>query len=127
MSLGGPMLKSIIKSLKKNIKGILLMSITAVCLCVGQLLWKTMTQFDLNREILQFILGFMVCGGGGIAMVYAYRCGELSVIHPMNSMSYVFSSILAVEVLHEDMTPLKIVGIVLIILGVILIGGSDEV
>jgi drug/metabolite transporter (DMT)-like permease len=116
-----------LNSLKKNSKGMLLISITSICLCVGQLLWKTMTQFDKTREIIQFILGFMVCGGGGIAMTYAYRTGNLSVIHPMNSLSYVFSSILAVVVLHEQMTPLKIVGILVIITGVILIGGSDEV
>lgn len=121
------MYKSLINSLKKNYKGILLMSITAACLCTGQLLWKTMARYDTTREILQLILGFMVCGGGGIAMVYAYRYGELSVIHPMTSMSYVFSSILAVTVLHEDMTPLKIAGTIVIIAGVILIGGSDNV
>jgi uncharacterized membrane protein len=116
-----------LNSLKKNRKGILLITITALCLCTGQLLWKTMSQYDITREIIQLLLGFAVCGGGGIAMVYAYRCGELSVIHPMNSMSYVFSSILAVAVLHEDMTPMKIIGILTIISGVILIGGSDEV
>ena len=116
-----------LNSLKKNSKGILLISITAICLCVGQLLWKTMTQYDQTRMIIQLLLGFFICCGGGISMVYAYRTGELSVIHPMNSMSYVFSSIIAVVVLHEQMTPLKIIGILLIIGGVIMIGGSDDI
>ncbi len=116
-----------LNSLKKNGKGILLILITASCLCIGQLLWKTMTWYDRPRMILQFLLGFVVCGGGGIAMTYAYRMGELSVIHPMNSISYVFSSIIAVTVLGEVMSVQKIIGILVIIAGVILIGGSDEV
>ncbi|HNY00186.1 MAG TPA: EamA family transporter [Oscillospiraceae bacterium] len=116
-----------LNSLKKNGKGMLLILITALCLCVGQLLWKTMRDFDHTRMMVQFLLGFAICGGGGIAMTYAYRMGELSVIHPMNSISYVFSSIIAVTVLGEAMTAQKIIGVVVIIAGVILIGGSDEV
>ena len=104
-----------LNSLKKNRNGILLILISATCLCVGQLLWKTMEQFDHTRMIVQFVLGFGVCGIGGIAMTYAYRMGELSVIHPMNSISYVFSSIIAVTVLGEAMTAQKIIGVVVII------------
>jgi len=55
-------------------------------------------------------------------MILAYRHGEISVLQPINSMSYVFSTILAVLVLHERVPPVTVIGIVLIISGVIVIG-----
>ncbi len=115
-----------LQSLKKNGKGIALMLICSLCLCSSQLLWKTMGNYEMPRSIIQLMIGFVICGGGGIAMVYAYRCGELSVIHPLNSASYVFSTILSVAVLHEPLVPLKVIGIAVVIVGVIFIGGSDE-
>jgi len=81
-----------------------------------------MPEYDLT-----YILGgFAVYGVGALSMILAYRYGELSVLQPMNSMSYVFSTILAVLILHEKIPLVNIAGIMLIISGVILIGVNSR-
>lgn len=59
-------------------------------------------------------------------MVLAYRYGELSVLQPINSMSYVFSTIMAILILHEQVKVINMAGIVLVISGVIVIGANSR-
>lgn len=74
---------------------------------------------------LYLLGGFAIYAAGALAMIFAYRYGDLSVLQPMNSMSYVFSTIIAIFVLHEKIPQINIVGIVLIICGVIVIGVNN--
>lgn len=115
-----------LESLRKNSKGIMFILISASCLCLEQLLWKIMGGYEPMWKYIMFASGFLLAGLGGIAMLSAYRCGELSVIQPMNSISYVFSTILSVVLLSEPLTIRELLGIVIIITGVALIGGSSE-
>lgn len=110
-----------LQSLKKNKIGILLMLVSSLFVCVGQLLWK----LSGGGLTLQLIIGFVSYGIGALLMMVAYRFGRLSVLHPMLSMSYVFSTILGIVVLSEPVGK-RIVAIILILIGVILIGGGDE-
>jgi len=122
------------ESFRKNKKGILLMLVAAVCACVGQLLWKMAAQFGGVTEIagieiegLGYMLaGFCVYGVGAIVMVLAYRYGKLSVLQPMLSMGYVLSIFLAGAVLHESVTLIKCIGVLVIIAGVVMVAGGDE-
>lgn len=109
-------------SIKKNKKGILLMLLSSLFVCTGQLLWK------LSAEGLSLclFLGFVCYGAGAIIMIVAYRYGTLSVLHPMLSLSYVFSTFLGIAVLGEPVGFKRIIAVVLILLGVIFIGGGDE-
>ena len=102
--------------------GILLMLFCAVCLSIGQLVWKLMPGYNL----LYLFCGFAIYVAGALSMIFAYRFGELSVLQPINSMSYVFSAIIAVFVLHEKMPLINIVGIVLIVSGVFVIGTNNR-
>lgn len=111
-----------LESIKKNRKGMLLMLLSSLFVCIGQLLWK------LSAEGLSIYLvpGFLCYGTGALIMLVAYRYGSLSVLHPMLSMSYVFSTILGTAVLGEVVGLKRIFAIALILLGVIFIGGGDE-
>jgi undecaprenyl phosphate-alpha-L-ara4N flippase subunit ArnE len=111
-----------IESFQKNRRGIFIMAISAICVCVGQLLWKLSTQYG----ILPLILGFFFYGIGACLMLLAYRYGSLSVLQPMLSLNYVLSMILAAWILHEEITLYKCVGVVAMIIGVVLIAGGDE-
>jgi len=115
-----------LESLKKNKKGICLILITATGLSLAQYMWKMMGGMEMPQMLIYLIAGFAIAGIGGISMIFAYKYGELSVIHPMNSFSYVISAVISVVVLHEQMTVSKALGIFIIITGVILIGGSGE-
>lgn len=111
-----------IESLKKNRLGILLMCISSVCACVGQLLWK----MSENNGIWFIIIGFCIYGIGALIMIIAYKFGSLSVLQPFLSLNYVLSTILGAVVLSEQITIAKITGVLIIITGVMLIGGGDN-
>ncbi len=110
------------ESFQKNKKGILLMLLSSICVCVGQLLWKLSAQYG----ILVMLAGFFFYGIGALVMLVAYRFGKLSVLQPMLSLNYVLSILLAAFVLKESITLWKCVGVLVIIAGVVLIAGGDE-
>ena len=102
--------------------GVLLMVVCAACLCAGQLIWK------MYDGLLPMILGFIVYVGGAGAMLYAYHFGSVSLLQPLNSISYIFSTMLGAVVLKESVTPLKVVAVVVILVGVYILaaGGKKE-
>ncbi|MDP4118453.1 MAG: EamA family transporter [Bacillota bacterium] len=120
------------ESLQRNKKGILLMMLASICVCVGQLLWKLYTNVQpsacgmFGEATLLLVTGFAIYATGAIIMIAAYKYGSLSVLQPMLSLNYVISLLLAYFVLNETISSLKIAGILLIILGVVLIGGGDK-
>lgn len=110
------------ESFAKNKKGIVMMLCAAVFACVGQLLWKMSTEDGM----LYMMIGFIFYGIGALLMLFAYRYGSVSVLQPMLSANYMLSAILGVLVLHETLSATKIIGIIIITVGVILIAGGDE-
>lgn len=111
-----------LESLKRNRKGILLMLVSSICVCIGQLLWKLSTK----QGIFIMLIGFVFYGIGALVMLLAYKYGKLSVLQPMLSLNYVLSIILARIVLNEKISVLKCIGVLVIITGVVLIAGGDE-
>jgi len=107
---------------KINYLGPFLMLLCAACLCLGQLVWKLMPGYNM----VYLFGGFAIYAAGALSMIFAYRYGELSVLQPMNSMSYVFSTILAMLILHESVTVINMIGIALVISGVIVIGTNSK-
>jgi drug/metabolite transporter (DMT)-like permease len=71
---------------------------------------------------LQIGLTLYLCGAA--LAVLALRHGELSVLWPIISLSYVWVAILAKILIHESVSPLKIAGIAVIIVGVAIMGRS---
>ena len=111
-----------LESFHKNKKGILLMLVSSICVCVGHLLWK----LSGTQGIIFMIAGFCFYGMGALVMIIAYKFGKLSVLQPMLSLNYVLSIILAAIVLKEEITILKSIGVLVIIAGVVMIAGGDE-
>lgn len=109
-------------SIKKNLPGIFLMILCNFFLSVGQLLWKLIPTYGY----LMLFVGFAAYGIGALFMLFAYRFGELSVLQPMNCFSYVFMILFAGTILHEFITVKQYLGIALIMMGVVLIGGSKR-
>lgn len=111
-----------IESIQKNKKGILLMLVSSICVCVGQLLWK----LSATQGLLFMLAGFVFYGAGALIMIIAYKFGKLSVLQPMLSLNYVLSILLAAFVLREAITLYKVIGVIIITCGVITIAGGDE-
>lgn len=111
-----------LESLKKNRKGILLMLISSIFVCIGQLLWK----ISNTNGVVFLLIGFIFYGLGALIMIVAYKFGSLSVLQPMLSLNYIFSVILAKTVLNENITLMKVIGVIIVMIGVLLIGGGDD-
>lgn len=111
------------KSNQNNIfLGITLMISAAICTSFGQLFWK------LSHAILNLYLisGFFLYFLGAVLMIIAFRFGKLSILHPLLSIGYVFSTILGSFFLGESISLSSTLGILFIIIGVTVIGGETN-
>ena len=78
--------------------------------------------------IPQLFFGYCIYAVFTVLFVFALRHGELSVLYPLISLSYVWVTITAVLAFHESVNPFKIIGVAVIILGVAVLGfgGGEE-
>ncbi len=90
----------------------------------NQLLENLSFSVLIHDTPLQIGLTLYICGAA--LAVLALRHGELSVLWPLISLSYVWVAIMAKIMIHESMSPLKIAGISVIILGVAIMGRSGS-
>ena len=111
-----------LESIKKNKKGIMLMMLSSICACIGQLLWKLST----TQGISLMLVGFVFYGAGALIMLIAYRFGKLSVLQPVLSLNYALSIVLGFMFLNEPITILKVIGVLTIMGGVVFIAGGDK-
>lgn len=116
-------MSKMLDSFRNNKKGILLMCISSLCVCFGQLLWKLSVDFG----VIFIIFGFAFYAIGAFSMIISYRYGKLSILQPVLSLNYVIAVILAVTILNEAMYLTKVIGILCVIIGVVLIAGGDNV
>ena len=72
------------------------------------------------------LLGLTLYGGSTVLLVLALREGELSLLYPVISLTYVWVTILSVLMLGETMNAWKVVGVSIIILGVCLLGRGGK-
>jgi drug/metabolite transporter (DMT)-like permease len=110
------------RSSNKALPGILLMLFSSLCLCCGQLFWKLLPLYGVSVLVLGFIVYFV----GAVAMLVAYHFGELSVLQPINSTSYVFMLFIAIFLIREEIHLVRIAGVFVIVVGVLLIVTGKE-
>jgi len=110
-----------IESFRSNKKGIMMMVASSVFVSFGQMFWKMF----YTEGLWALVLGLALYAAGAMIMIVAYKYGKLSVLQPMLCLAYVFAIFIAVFILKETMTPLRLMGILVIVFGVILIGGGD--
>ena len=102
----------------KNLaRGVALMLTSSLMTCVGQLLWK----LSADGSLPLLLGGFALYGAGALTMIFALRCGELSVLHPMLGAGYVLSFVLGRIFLREAITVGKVIGLTCIVFGLFFI------
>ncbi len=108
---------------KRALFGILLCT---VLISVSQILWKIGIDSEAPtffHKLLNFnvILGgifyFMAAGG----LVASFRDGELSVLYPIVSFSFIWVSIMSLFFLDETLSMINWFGIILVVCGVSII------
>jgi multidrug transporter EmrE-like cation transporter len=71
--------------------------------------------------------GLALYGFSTILLILALRDGELSLLYPVISLTYVWVTIMSVMVFHETINVFKVAGITVICAGVALLGkGRSE-
>jgi len=70
--------------------------------------------------------GLALYGGFTVAMVLALRQGELSMLYPIISLSYVWVTLLSYTLLGEKPNPLKVAGVIVIVVGVSVLGRGGK-
>ena len=74
----------------------------------------------LNNYAL--LAGYTLYGLTTVLMVLAFQHGELGVLYPILSLSYVWVAVLSKFVFHEGLNAYKLIGIATIIVGVAILG-----
>lgn len=71
---------------------------------------------------VRLLLGVFLYGVSSIFFLIGLKNGELSVLYPLTSLSYIWISLLSIKMLNEKMNFYKWLGITAILVGVTLIG-----
>ena len=112
-------------------------SIGLVFLCTlfgvaAQFLIKTsansLTEITIQALLTNWALwlGLAMYGISTGLLILALRDGELSLLYPVISLTYVWVTILSVTVFEETVNVFKVAGITVICLGVALLGKGDS-
>jgi len=98
---------------------------------VAQILFKRgSAHFSLNliedATNLPLVVGLVLYGGFCLLMVLALRKGELSMLYPIISLTYVWVTLLSYTVLGEKPNWYKNTGIAVIVIGVAVLGRGSR-
>jgi len=80
-------------------------------------LWMLLRLF-LNPYI---IAGLMVYAVASALWIYILNKGDLSYVYPIQSTAFIFALMVGATVFKEQLTPYKIIGVLVICLGVIIL------
>ena len=117
--------------MKKNIMGIFIVVICTIFTSIGQYFFKMGSvnfAWDFFSLITNYamIIGFLFYGVGSILLIAAFRYGDLSLLYPFISLTFIWVIIISSFVFGEPINGFKIGSVILIILGVIFIGAGDK-
>lgn len=109
---------------------VLLTIFNSVLMVTGQTLWKlgaTGKEIHSLGQLLRLFLspyvlsGLMVYAFASVLWIYILNKGELSYVYPIQSTAFIFALIIGTTIFKEHLTPTKIIGVLVICLGVIII------
>ena len=75
---------------------------------------------------LPLVAGYALYGVFCLMMILALREGELSLLYPIISLAYVWVTVASYFIFHDTINPLKLAGIVVIMLGVAMLGRGPK-
>ena len=91
---------------------------------------SALLSFNLLELITNYnlIIGLIMYATAAVIMIIAFKYGEVTVLYPIVTLSYVWVSLLSVYYFNEVMNFYKWLGVLIIIIGIIFIGfgGKDS-
>ncbi len=103
----------------------LLAAVAQVLIKMGANSLKGVSPFAMLTNPPLFI-GYCVYGIFTFLFIFALRDGELSVLFPLISLSYIWVAMLSIWLFHDTITWPKLVGISVIIAGVAVLGKEGK-
>ena len=118
-------------TVKNTPKAILLVILCTFLTSTGQILWKlganNMSSAATIFHNWPLLLGYLVYGLGAGLLIGSLKYGDLSMLYPFVSLSFVWVNIASIFIFGEFVSILNWVGITSILIGVSLIGyGSSK-
>ena len=111
-----------------NSKAIGLALVCAILVATAQVFQKLGA--DRLPELITnwpLFLGILLYGLGFLALITAFKEGEVTVIFPIVATSYVIVPIFAYYVFDESLGIMKIIGMILLFAGVVCIGRDRKI
>lgn len=112
--------------MKTEGKAIIAIIIMTIFTAFGQLFFKLASEsFNWNLSLIfnfNLWIGFVFYGIGAIIMIWALKRGEVSVLFPIISLSFIWVSFIAIYYFNEVMSIINWLGVLVIIVGVALVG-----
>ena len=102
---------------------IALIILTTAFTSIAQILYK-----QAAPRLPEIITNWPLLGGiscyaiGALLMIASFSGGEVSVLYPLFATSYIWVTLAAWLLFAETLTPVRIIGLVLIVIGVSVIG-----
>jgi len=116
---------------KTKLSSIILVLIVTLFTSVAQIFYKfgaDKLDFSIFGLITNYhlIIGLGLYGLGAVILITALRGGELTVLYPIIATSYIWVSVLSIIFLNEEVSVLKWIGILAIVVGVSLVAGFSK-
>ena len=117
--------------MKTKLWAIGLMVICTLFTSAAQLFYKTGAnnlEFNLISIISNWpiFLGMFLYGIGAVLLIIALKGGEVTVLYPIVASSYIWVALGSGYLFKEIITPLRWIGIILIIIGILMINFGQE-
>jgi len=110
----------------KTKSGFLLILFTTLFIAGGQLLFNLASktfEFSINGIFFNYFMwaGFIAYAGGLLTLIFGLKEGELTILYPLLSLSYIWVLIFSVIFFDNTLTILKTAGTLSIVVGIIII------
>jgi drug/metabolite transporter (DMT)-like permease len=106
---------------------IALMLVTTLFTSLAQVFYKTAAEKLPDILTNWPLLAGMACYGiGAVVMIISFKGGEVSVLTPFLTTSYIWVTLASYFVFNETIGAFKIVGVIVIILGISTIGFASR-
>jgi multidrug transporter EmrE-like cation transporter len=112
-------------------RGVILVFICTLVSAAAQILMKMGADYSVAHTGIEgmmtnlpLLAGYALYGVATVLMVLAFKDGELGVLYPIISLSYVWVTLLSPAFFHDTITGFKVAGVLTIICGVAVLGRS---
>ena len=104
---------------------ILMIILASLLSCAGQLCQKQAAQYVTGRGIIFWLgLSVVMLGSGMLVWLWVLQHVEVSIAYPMLSLNFIFVTLAAHWIWKERFSLYHWLGLVLIISGIVILGGS---